>query len=298
MTLNQRSGELATESLVALEAKLAQSEQGISDIVDGAEKHIRWHQNKPQLSDIVIIYLHGFSASRQELSPVLENVADQLSANVFFTRLQGHGRSEDAMAQGSVYGWRNDVREAYELAGQLGKNIVLVGTSTGATLATWAATQDFAKDTQMIIMISPNFGVQNNSIWLMKWSWGVKFAKWLNGDYHSFTPVSEQHAQFWTERYPLEAFTPMVKLVDEVVQLDKSNITIPHLMIYSPTDKVIDVEKALNTAKEFSGAAMELRPFTVSTDHVQHVLAGVACSPEATEPMVNILVDYIRRHAD
>lgn len=284
---------MTSESLTELETKLAASEQSYSDIVDGAEKHIRWYQNTPQATDTVIIYLHGFSASRQELSPVLETVADQLAANVFFTRLTGHGRTDDAMAEGSVKSWKNDVREAYRFAEQLGNNIILVGTSTGATLAAWAASENFAKNTKASIMISPNFGVQNNSVWLMRWSWGVTLAKWLNGDYYSFEPVSQQHAQFWTERYPLEAVTPMVKLLDEVDDLDKSQITIPHLIVYSPDDKVININKALNTVKEFSSAEVKILPFSESTDHVQHVLAGVACSPESTDSAVALMVDYI-----
>jgi len=284
-----------SQSLIALEERLAQSEQAFDDIVDGTEKHIRWYSEQPHVSNLVIIYLHGFSASRQELSPVLETVADQMQANIVFTRLQGHGRDDDAMTEGTVDGWKNDVREAFEIATTVGNKVVLVGTSTGATLATWAATQNFAKKIRASILISPNFGVQNTSVWLMRWSWGVRLAKWLNGDYYSFTPVSEQHAQYWTERYPLEALTPMVQLVDEVVELDKSSISVPHLIVYSPADKVIDVKKALKTIEEFSNADVQLNPFSVSTDHVQHVLAGIACSPEATKPMVKVLTNYLQK---
>jgi len=290
---------LNIKGLANLDRYLQQSESKFSDIVDGAEKHIQWVSSNTNRAthtqtELAIVYLHGFSASRQELSPVLETVANRLGANVFFTRLQGHGRSDDAMAEGSVAGWKNDVREAYEIGQAIGKRVILIGTSTGATLSTWAITQSFAKDTRANIMISPNYGVQSNSAWLMKSSLGIKIAKWINGDYHSFTPVSEQHEKFWTERYPLEAVTPMLKLVDEVTELDKSKTDVPQLLIYSPTDQVIDVAKVQSTAKEFSNAEVRVHPFTESKDHVQHVLAGVACSPESTNAMVELLVNYIQ----
>ena len=66
-------------SLVTLDSYLSESESSFDDIVEGAEKLVRWHNNNEQRqTDIALIYLHGFSASRQEISPVTENLSDQL----------------------------------------------------------------------------------------------------------------------------------------------------------------------------------------------------------------------------
>jgi len=295
MATNAASFTYNQASLTELEQAIQVSEKAYSDIVDGSEKHIRWHNNTPQKTKFAFVYLHGFSASRQELSPVTERVADQLGANVFYTRLRGHGRGDDAMAQASIDEWKQDTLEAYEVGKLIGENIIIISTSTGGTLATWLVSLPELENVVANIMISPNFAVQSNSAWLMQSKLGLTIAKWMNGDYNEFTPVSEQHAKYWTERYPLEALTPMLDLVDEIDDLDKSAITVPQFLIYSPRDKVIDVEKVVSTSKEFTSSDVVVTPFNDSTDHVQHVLAGVACSPESTDSMVQIIVNYLKQ---
>ncbi len=283
--------------VIELNQHLVAKEAPFSDLVKGSEKHIRWHQRglgeQPQKTPFSIVYLHGFSASRQELSPTTELVADRLGANAFYTRLTGHGRSDDAMGEAKVDAWKNDALEALRIGSQIGDKVILVSTSTGGTLATWLQTQAGSEVIVANIMISPNFGVKSSAAKIINWPLGLTIAKLINGDYNSFTPVSEKHAKFWTERYPLEAVVPMLDLVDEVKDLDKSGIGAPQLIIYSPEDKVVDIEAITDTAKEFSSAQVSVRPFTSSKDHVQHVLSGDACSPESTEDMVNLIAGYV-----
>ncbi|MDD4273595.1 MAG: hypothetical protein PHG14_07705 [Desulfobacter postgatei] len=38
------------------------------------------------------VYIHGFSATRKETAPLSDLVAKTLNANLFYTRLSGHGR--------------------------------------------------------------------------------------------------------------------------------------------------------------------------------------------------------------
>ena len=280
-------------SLDTLDEVLRIQESQYPDIVDGSEKTIRWYQGKRQQTELAIVYLHGFSASRQELSPTTELIADRLGANAYFARLQGHGRSDDAMAEATIDGWKKDARQALAIGHRIGKKVILISTSTGGTLATWLNTQSSAGDLLANIMVSPNFDVANKMPKIVTWPGGLTLAKWMTGDYHSFTPVSEQHDRYWTNRYPLEAVVPMFNLVDEVADLDKSKITTPQLIIYSPNDKVIDVEAIADAITEFESAQVETRLFLNSTDPYQHVLSGIACSPESTQEMVALISEYI-----
>lgn len=276
-----------------LDQDIVKSESRFTDIVDGAEKNIRWFNNQKRKTEYSIIYLHGFSASRQELTPTTEMVADNIGANVFYTRLTGHGRSDDAMADADVLAWKKDAFEALRIGTQIGHKVIIVSASTGGTLATWLMTQPQAKSLVGNVMISPNFGVKSSAAKIINWPFGLTIAKWISGDYNSFTPVSEKHAKYWTERYPLEAVVPMLDLVDEVDALDKGKIAIPQLFIYSPQDMVVDVDMIKETATQFSSAPVSVYPFTVSKDHVQHVLSGDACSPESTQTMVDLITSYI-----
>jgi len=173
--------------------------------------------------------------------------------------------------------------------------VIVVSTSTGGTLASWLLTQPFAKNIVANIMVSPNFGVKRKSTEIIRWSWGLQIAKWINGgDYYSFTPISPAHRKYWTERYPLKAIVPVIKLVDQVNAIDKSQIRVPQLIIYSPDDQVVDVNAIDDVVSQHTHSKIKLVPFTESHDPAQHVLAGDACSPQSTDAMVKLVHDYIK----
>ena len=292
-TLTAQQTDITELELQQIDQFLIESESKFTDIVEGTEKRVRWYNNQKQKTQFSIVYIHGFSASSQELSPTTQLLADKLGANTYYARLAGHGRSDDAMTQADVTAWQKEALQAYQIGQLLGEKVIIISTSTGGTLATWLLNQSGIKQPFANIMVSPNYKVQNKSIWLLKSSLGLKLAKLINGDYNSFTPHSPEHAKYWTERYPLEAVQPMLKLLDDVKQLDKSKTTTPQFIIYSPTDKVVDVDEIEAVAKQFSNSAVTMHQFTQSTDPYQHVLSGVACSPESTDIMVDVLFSYI-----
>jgi esterase/lipase len=286
--------------LERLDKDLKASEANYSDIVNGTQKKVTWFAESGKRTAISIVYLHGFSATHKELSPMTEQLAEKLQANVFYSRLSGHGRSDDAMAEATKLAWKKDAREAYEIGSIIGERVILVGTSTGATLATWLSAQPFADKLLGNVLISPNFAIKNNAAWILKNPLSLWLVKQLNGAYRSFEPLNDFHAMYWTERYPLDALVPMLELLDEVDELDKSKINTPLLIVYSPLDHVIDVEKVLEIADQFSDTQVTLVPFSSSTDPAQHVLVGRGSTAgdevqQQVDNMLDILVPYIEQ---
>lgn len=101
-------------------------------LIPGTEKHIHWYQNQTgSKTPISLVYLHGFSATRKELSPVPERVADALGANLFETRLKGNGQSERQMEGIRAEDWLNDAAEALTIGAAIGERVILMGTSNG-----------------------------------------------------------------------------------------------------------------------------------------------------------------------
>ena len=94
------------------DAYIAASEAKISGIRPGQQKQIVWASPTHAKTPLAIVYVHGFSASSGELRPLPDKVAAALGANLFFTRLTGHGQDSAAMAQGSIKAWVNDYAEA------------------------------------------------------------------------------------------------------------------------------------------------------------------------------------------
>ena len=61
-------------------------------------------------------------------------VANSLGANIFYTRLTGHGRTTDAMREASVTAWMQDLAEAFEIGTVIGEEVIILSCSTGGTL--------------------------------------------------------------------------------------------------------------------------------------------------------------------
>jgi alpha-beta hydrolase superfamily lysophospholipase len=146
-----------------LEAYLTEQEQLFDDIIPGTEKKIIWAVEPGVRTDMAVVYVHGFSATRQETAPLADLVANRLKANLFYTRLTGHGRSGEAMLKGSVNAWLNDTVEAFEIGKRLGRKVIMMGTSTGGSAVTWMAAQPGTNALSACILISPNFGPADRS---------------------------------------------------------------------------------------------------------------------------------------
>ena len=162
-----------------LDLYLSESESRFKDITEGTEKQIIWDGVPGEKTDISIVFIHGFSATRQELAPLADIIASSLQANLFYTRLAGHGRGGAGMIDGTVNGWANDANEALEIGRRLGNKVVLIGTSTGSTLITWLSLQPSNKDVQGMILLSPNFHPANSNMSILLWPWGEKIAEIL-----------------------------------------------------------------------------------------------------------------------
>ncbi len=273
---------------------LVEKERKYHDLIPGTEQTVRWSNGIQQKTEFSILYIHGFSASRQDLSPLTEKLADLINANVFYARLSGHGRSEQALGEVTSNDWIDDTTQAYKVAQLIGEKVIIISSSTGGTLATWLQAQAFADKIIANVMLSPNFGIKRKSVEIVRWPLGLKLAELINGsDYHSFDTLNERHKLLWTERYPMKALVPVVKLVDQIRDLDKSTTTVPQLIIYSKDDQVISVDAVLDTAAEFKNAKVKLIDYQSSSDPSQHVLVGDACGPESTDDVVSIIHNYL-----
>ncbi len=286
-------------SLAQLDEYLASQEARFDDIVPGTQKEIIW-ANGVQKTPLAIVYLHGFSATRGELSPVPENLGSVLGANVYFARLRGHGRGSAGMLDGNIEDWKRDALEAFAIAKLLGERVVLVSASTGGTLSTWLTSRDDPSLDRVLLslLVSPNFGLADNSREILRWQWGLQLAKWLKGDEHYFVPQNELHSRYWTERYAMDAIVPMIKLVDEINEIDVSHVAIPQHFIFSPDDQVIDVDAIAVMADKYVNAETSLNRILGAEDPGQHVIAGDACSPATTKEVVELMRSKISEALD
>ena len=225
-----------------IDAYFAEREARFEDITPGVEKRVNWAGDAGVRTDWAVLYVHGFSATSQEIRPVPDNVANALGANLVYTRLQGHGRSGEAMGQATVAGWMTDVTEALEAARRVGDKVLVMSTSTGGTLIGAAAADGRSgrmENVQGLIFVSPNFGINNPAAPLLTWPAARYWLPALVGAERGFEPEREDQGTYWTTRYPSVAALPLAALVKEVVQLDLSGTDIPALFWFSDDDQVV-----------------------------------------------------------
>jgi pimeloyl-ACP methyl ester carboxylesterase len=159
---------------------LERSEASVAGIREGLEKEIVWAfpQSRAK-TPLSIVYIHGFSASKGELRPLPDKVAEALGANLFFTRLTGHGRTGEAMADATVNAWLNDFAEALAVGRAIGERVVVVATSTGGAIATWGATQpELMEDVAGLVLISPNYRLRAQGSEILTMPWGGHMPGW------------------------------------------------------------------------------------------------------------------------
>lgn len=276
-----------------IEAYIEKTEARFEDLIPGTEKTIIWAGEKGVKTPLSIIYLHGFSSSRQETAPLSDYVAKELNANLFYTRFTGHGRGGHAMLDGSIKAWLKDSVEALKIGQRLGEKVVVMGVSTGGTAATWLAAQPFSKKVAAFVLISPNFGPADPKATLLLWPWGENIAEFIVGPEYSWEAQNKLHEKFWTHRYPTRALLPMMGLVNLTLSQDLSDISQPVLMIYSPEDTIVNPSKMTKTFEKFSSKNKQSIVYLKAKDPSQHILAGDILSPGSTKELADIIVKFV-----
>ncbi|AHM02692.1 hypothetical protein roselon_00235 [Roseibacterium elongatum DSM 19469] len=286
---------VAPHALEADPALLAAREAGFDDIVPGTEARVVWAGAEGAVTRWSVLYLHGFSASSEEIRPVPDRVAAALGANLVYARLPGHGRGAAAMAEVRAGDWLDDTDLMLDIARAVGDRVLVIGTSTGATLAAYAASEaDMAVDLAGMVFISPNFGVADPSAFLLEWPLARLWLPLAIGPERGFEPLNEDQATYWTERYPSTTLAAMGALMREMGRRDVSAVQVPALFLFSDADRVVDAAATRAVAARWGGA-VTLAPQDLPGDCVDpyaHVIAGDILSPAMTDRVVAAILDF------
>lgn len=279
-----------------IDAYLERVEADVPELRPGAEKQVIWADPGTKArTPISIVYVHGFSASLQEIRPVPDRVAEALGANLYFTRLAGHGRNGPAMLDGSVPAWLADVSEAMAIGRAIGDRVVVIGTSTGGTLATIAAFDPLmAERLAGLVLVSPNFAVNVRFASLLTMPWGRQLLPRILGPERQFEPRNAAQAEWWTTAYPTAALAPMAAAVAEAARMPYATATVPVLAVFSDADQVVRAERTREVLAAWGGP-VTLAPLLMgpADDQFAHVVAGDIVSPGQTDRAVTAILDWI-----
>lgn len=238
----------AVPSYRTLENYIAQKEQQHT-LRKNNEARIIWANDSTRLvTDYAIVYLHGFSASQQEGEPVHRNTARAFGCNLYLSRLAEHGiDTSEQLVNLTVDKYWESAKEALAIGRQLGKKVILMGTSTGATQALQLAAA-FPDDVSGLILYSPNIAINDPNAWLLNNPWGLQLARLVLGSkYNVPKDPRPVYKQYWNTPYRLEATVALEEMLEtSMTRTTFNKVKQPVLMLYyykneHEQDKVVKV---------------------------------------------------------
>ena len=281
-----------------IEAWLADTERQVAAqyaLIPDTEKRVTWHGEPGTRTRYAVVNLHGFSATRQETAPLAERVAAALGANLFETRLTGHGHTVQPMQDVHAEDWLDDTAEALAIGARLGDEVIVIGTSTGGTLALAMSDDPAAATVSDIVLISPNVQPSDaNAAWLTRPA-GPLIARLIAGDTRSWTAHNEQQARYWSTSYPIEAAIEVMRLVDLLNAKLPMRLEQNLLVLLSPRDTVVSPAATKQAYARIDAPHKALIEIEDAGDPSNHVLAGDILSPDSTDEVAAMIVDFVLR---
>jgi len=244
------------------------------------EAEIVWADtaNKQQ-TEYAVVYLHGYSASKEEGNPVHKNLAKKIKANLYLSRLADHGvDTVSAMEFSTADRLWESAKQALEIGKKLGKKVILVGTSTGGTLALkLAATYP---DIYSIILISPNVAINEDLAFLANNPWGLQMSRLVIGGKEKIVEgKSDEYKKYWYTKYRLESVVQLEELVEtSMTEETFKKVKQPLLLVYyykneQEQDPVVKVDAMLKMYDEL-GTSPDLKSKVAIPNGGHHVLGS------------------------
>ncbi len=248
------------------------------------EAEIIWADSTKKKTAYAIVYLHGFSASKMEGAPTHQHIAKMFGCNLYLARLSQHGidTTEELMNMTPDNLWET-AKEAYAIGKQLGDKVILMGTSTGGTLALQLAAT--YPDVAGLILYSPNIAVNDSNAWLLNNPWGLQIARLVKGSNYNFITADTVYAKYWNTKYRLESLTSLEELLEtKMTDATFKSIKQPVLTLYyykdeQHQDPVVKVS-ATKAMFEQLGTAKELKRAVAMPNTGNHVLASPILSKD------------------
>jgi esterase/lipase len=278
-----------------VDAYFAAQEAQFDDITEGVKKRVIWAGAPGSETKIAVVYMHGFSATSEEIRPVPDLVAEALGANLIYARLQGHGRPGVALADATARGWATDFAEAMIVARRVADEVIVIGTSTGGTVVAAMIDQpEVMEAVKGVIFVSPNFEISAPSAKLLSLPAARYWVPLVAGETRSFETRNDGHEKYWTSQYPTTGVMQMAALVSAVRKRDFSSATLPAMFMFSDDDVVVKPTATRAIAAQWGGpVTLAPQVLQAGSDPNAHVISGAIMSPDEVADDVGKILKFI-----
>ncbi|WP_208349101.1 alpha/beta hydrolase [Pseudaestuariivita rosea] len=286
------------ETTEQVDKYLSATEANVPNLRDGVEKRVIWARPDKSKTDIAVVYIHGFSATSEEIRPVPDLVAQALGANLHYTRLAGHGQDGAAMGQAGFGDWMDDARQAIAIGNVIGEKVLILSCSTGGTLVPMLLS-DNPTDRAVLgaVFVAPNFGLSRRMLRVLLSLPGIeRWGHLLVGREQGYDVMSDQHQAYWTTRFPTRAVFTMRQAVRTAWRVNAHRIKTPALVIADDRDKVVSTRDARRYFGRWGGPVTFIDWETGPDDDPNHhLIMGDIFSPSQTQPATQAILDWFHK---
>jgi esterase/lipase len=244
------------------------------------EARIVWaNDSLKQKTEYAIVYLHGFSASQEEGNPVHRDIAKAFGCNLYLSRLSQHGiDTTDALINLTADNLWESAKQAYAIGKQLGNKVILMGTSTGGTLALQLAAA--YPEIAGLVLYSPNIAINDPNAWLLNNPWGLQIARLVKGSkLNTGGKNTPEYKQYWNYQYRLEATTQLEEELETTMtntafaKVKQPTLTLYYYKDEKNQDPVVKVS-AMKEMMQHLGTPADQKKMVPIPNAGSHVLAS------------------------
>lgn len=272
----------------SLDGWLAYRESGFKTMKPGNEAELVWLNDSVQVTENAVVYLHGFTASKAEGGTLHRDFAKRYGCNLYLPRLFGHGLdTTDAFIELTPENYLQSAKEAIAIGKLMGRKVILMCTSTGATLGLYLAAQD--PQVEAILCYSPNIDIYDPNSKFLTGPWGLQLVRLIMGsDFRSYEAEAE-YKNYWQTHYRIEGLVAVRSLIDHTMtketfsQIDQPVFVGTYFKDEEHQDKTVSVE-----------AMRQMMPLLATSEHKKrmvefpHVGAHVMTSPLTSKDVESV----------
>lgn len=264
------------------------------NLKEGTDAQIIWHTGEPHQTDFSIVYLHGFRASHPEGNPVHRHLAREWGCNLFLSRMKEHGiKTKYPLLNLTVEKMLQSARFAINIGKQIGEKVIIMGTSTGASLALFlAAHPSFKKNIDSLILYSPLIDFYGFTPKLLSNRIGRKILGIIPGNKYLIKSPNTTYAEdrIWNKEYAMGGALALGEFVERYMKPDLiKQVTQPAFVGYyyknkHDQDMVVSVQ-AIKKMTQHLGTRTEQLYVSNFPDAKNHVI----CSSLVSKSVDNVI---------
>ena len=266
-------------------------EEKIDSLEQNAKKQIIWNSISNKKTEYAIVFIHGSFATGFQQRESLIKIADKLEANLFISRLSGHGVGFEGTKGVSAYDFIEDTAEAIAVGNKIGDKVILIGFSAGSGLAMLASQDQKLKSKihSLVLIAPPTLTVR--PIFVLA-SIGLLFKRTHEFNFPKFNGLSyEEWGPYWVNKFESSLPRAFWKVLSSV-KIKNDIDQLPMIIFYDKRDRVVNFERVEKIFDKWSGPKKIIDIKAVNGGRNKHNLIGIL-NPTQDDVFVNEIHKWI-----